>query len=147
MKNIRELRTPGQKVLTQEQYELFAQQFVQYYQEKEGDDLHYNVLGLNESSTEDDMKISYRSMALLSHPEKNKLPQASDVMLMIKKAKAELEDTFCYNDAIREQERVRMAQKYIEIFSDSLSSSSSDDSLETLYNESSTFPAKHKSDN
>ena len=66
-------------------------------------------------------------------------------------------------DATREQERVRMAQNTIIILSESLSS---DDSLETSYNESSgsgiiqipskpvtssnkasTLPAKHKSDN
>ena len=64
---------------------------------------------------------------------------------------------------MREKEKVCMAQKYIEISSDSLSSSSSYDSLETLSddssdsgtskkqtkpvtssNKSSTFPAKHK---
>ena len=67
---------------------------------------------------------------------------------------------------MREKEKVCMAQKYIEISSDSLSSSSSYDSLETLSddssdsgtskkqtkpvtssNKSSTFPAKHKSGN
>ena len=66
----------------------------------------------------------------------------------------------------KEQERVHMAQKIIDIFSDSLSSSSSHDSLETYSddsydsgtrqkptkpvmssNKSSTFPAKCKSDN
>ena len=66
----------------------------------------------------------------------------------------------------KEQERVHMAQKYIEILSDSSSSSSSDDSLETSSddssdsvtrqkptkpvtssNKSSTFLTKHKYDN
>ena len=37
----------------------------------------------------------------------------------------------------KEQERVHTSQKYIEILSDSLSSSSSDDLLETLSDESS----------
>ena len=36
----------------------------------EGDDLHYHVLGLNESSTEDDMKKAYWQLALGFHPEK-----------------------------------------------------------------------------
>ena len=54
--NICEVRTPSWTVFTQEKNELFFQQVVQYSQEKEGDDLYYNVLGLNESSTSDDMK-------------------------------------------------------------------------------------------
>ena len=77
-----------------------------------------------------------------------------------------MKDSLRYNDASREQECVRMAQKYIEISFDSSSSSSSDDSLETSSdgssdsgtrqkatkpetssNKSSTFPAKHRSDN
>ena len=71
-----------------------------------------------------------------------------------------------HNDASKEQEHVRMAHNYIEISSDSLPSSSSDDSLETLSDDSSdsgtwqkptkpvtlsnklsTFPCKHNSDN
>ena len=53
-KNIREIGTPSRTVFTQKQNELFVQRVVQYSQEKEGDDLHYYVLGLNGSSTEDD---------------------------------------------------------------------------------------------
>ena len=87
-------------------------------------------------------------------------------MLMINEAKEELEDTLCHNDAIREQERIQISHNYIKVFSDSSSSSPSDDSLETsaddLYdsgtrqkptkpvtssNKSSTFQAKHKYDN
>ena len=54
--NIYELHTPSRSVFTQEQNELFFHQVVQYSQDLEGEDLHYHVLGLNESSTEDDMK-------------------------------------------------------------------------------------------
>ena len=87
-------------------------------------------------------------------------------MLMINKSMEQLGDTWRYNDAIREQERVDMAQNSIEISSDSSSSSSSHDLLETLSddssdsgtrqkpmkpvtssNKSSTFLAKHKYDN
>ena len=59
------------------------------------------------------------------------------MMLMINEAKEGLEDTLCYNDAMREQERVHMAQNYIQISSDSLSSLSSDDSLKTSSDDSS----------
>ena len=77
------------------------------------------------------MEKAYRNLACNFHPDKNKHSQASDVMLIIKKAKEELENTFRYNDAMREQERVRMAHNYIKISSDSSSSLSSDGSLET----------------
>ena len=128
--------------------------------------MRYHVLGLNESSTEYDMKKYYRNMACRFYPDDNKYLQDSDVMLMINKAKEEFEDTLRYNDAMREQECFRMAQNYIDFFSDSSSSSSSDDSLETLSDDSSdsgkrqnptkpvtssnklsTFTAKHKPDN
>ena len=49
--NIREVCTPSQAVFKKEQNELFIQQVVQYSQEKEGDDFHYHVIGLNESPT------------------------------------------------------------------------------------------------
>ena len=57
-KNIGEVRTPSQTVFTQEHNALFVQQVVQYSQYLEGEDLHYNVIGLNEFSTEDYMKNS-----------------------------------------------------------------------------------------
>ena len=63
--------------------------------------LHYHVLCLNESSTEDDFKRAYRKLALQSHPDKNKHPQASSVMRTINKAKEVLEELFRYNDAMR----------------------------------------------
>ena len=88
------------------------------------------------------------------------------MMRMINNDKEVLEDILRYNDAMREQELVYKAHKYIEISSDSSSSSYSDASLETLsddssysvtrqkptkqvmsYNKSYIFPAKHKSDN
>ena len=62
--NIREVHTPSRKVFTQEHNELFFQQVVQYSQYLEGEYLHYHVLCLDESSTEDDLKKSYRKMAL-----------------------------------------------------------------------------------
>ena len=63
--------------------------------------MHYHVLGLNESSTEDDTKKAYCNLASRFHPEKNKHSQDSEGMLRIKEAKEELEDNLCHNDAMR----------------------------------------------
>ena len=54
--NICDLCTPSRKIFAQEQNELFVQQVVQYSQDFEGEYLYYHVLGLNESSAEDDLK-------------------------------------------------------------------------------------------
>ena len=108
-------------------------------------------------------KKAYRSLALRFQPDKNQHSQVSDATKMINETKEELEKTLRHNDAIREEERVRMAHNTIIISSES---SSSYDSLETSYvessgsgrkqiqtksvissNKSSTFLAKHKSDN
>ena len=124
--NIREVCTPSRKVFTRENNELFIQQVLKYSQDAEGGELHYRVLGLNESSTEDNMKTIYCTLVRQFRPDKNKHSQFSDVMQIINKAKEELEDTFSHNDAMREQECVCMAQNTIVISSDS---SSSDDSL------------------
>ena len=70
----------------------------------EGGYFHYHVLGLNESSTEDDMKKAYRKLAFRSHPDKNNHSQASSVIRMINEAKEGLEDLLHYNDAMRDQE-------------------------------------------
>ena len=76
---------------------------------------------------------------------------------MINKDKEVLEDILSYNDAMRVQECIRTAKKYIEISSDSSSSSSYDPSDSgtnqkptkpvTSSNKSYTCSAKHKSDN
>ena len=90
--------------------------------------MHYRVLGLNESSTEDDNKKSYRKLALRCQPDKNNHPQTSAVMRMINKANEGLEDLLHYNDAMRgkeedlqcqeeawrEDERIRKAQEKAE---------------------------------
>ena len=65
-------------------------------------------------------------------------------MVILNKAKEGLEDVLRYNDAMREQERVHMAQKYIEILSDSLSSLSSDELLETSSDDSSDSGTRQK---
>ena len=66
--------------------------------------MYYHVLGLNESSTEDDTKKAYHKLAHRSHPDKNNRPQASAVMRMLNKDKEGLEDVLRYNDAMRKQE-------------------------------------------
>ena len=63
------------------------QQVVQYSQILEGEDFHYHVLGLNDSSTEDNMKKAYRKMAPPSQPDKNKHSKHSDAMRMINEDK------------------------------------------------------------
>ena len=70
--------------------------------------MHYHILGLNDSYTEDYMKKVYPSLALRFHPDKNKHSQVSDVMNMKYDANEELEKTLRHNYAIREEERVRM---------------------------------------
>ena len=59
----------------------------QYSQEAEGDEFHYIIIGLKESSTEDDMKKAYCSIARQFHPHRHHHPQVSDVMQIINKAK------------------------------------------------------------
>ena len=62
--NISEVCTPIWTVFTREQNELLIQQVFQYSREVKGYELHHLVLGLNESSTEVDMKKAYYSLAL-----------------------------------------------------------------------------------
>ena len=81
--------------------------------------MHYHVLGLNQSSTEDDMKKSFHNLARRFCRDKNKHLQDSDLMIMINKDKVELEDTLRDNDATREQERLHTAHNTIEISTDS----------------------------
>ena len=81
--NIREVRTPSRKVFTREHNELFIQRVFQYSPEAKGDEFHYLVPGLKESSTEDYMKQAHRSLACQCHPGKNQHSQVSDVTQMI----------------------------------------------------------------
>ena len=96
------------KVFTREQKYLFIQRVLQYSKEKKSDELHYNFLGLDESSIEDDTKKSHSSLDLRFNPDKNQHSQVTEVMKMINKAKEELESTLRHNDEIREEECVRI---------------------------------------
>ena len=75
------------------------------------------------------MKKAYPYLDLRFQPDKNKHPQVTEVMKMINEAKENLESTLRHNDeiseeecvrmdAIREEERGRMAQNVIIILSD-----------------------------
>ena len=57
-------------------------------------------------------------MSLQFHPDKNIHEDASKVMRMINEDKEGLEDTLRNNDAVREEERVRMAEETIILLSD-----------------------------
>ena len=106
--NIRERSNPRRPVFTWEQNDLFIQQVLQYSQGNKCDDLHYHVLGLNQSSTEDDMEKSYIYLDLQFQPDNNQHSKVTEVIKMINQSKEVLESTLRYNDEIREEELVRM---------------------------------------
>ena len=68
--------------------------------------MHYRVLCLDESSTEDNLKKGYFKLAFRSHLDKNKHSQASASFRMIKKDKQVLEDILRYNDAMRRNQEI-----------------------------------------
>ena len=49
--------------------------------------MHYHVIGLNDSSTEDDMKKAYHNLDCIFQPDKNKHSHASDMSLMINESR------------------------------------------------------------
>ena len=65
------------------------------------DELHFFVPGLNESSTEEDIKKAYRSLARQFHPDKNQNLNCTDLMQMINQAKEDFGDTLRNNDTMR----------------------------------------------
>ena len=54
------------------------------------------------------MKKSYRSLALIFHPDQNKHSHVTEVMRMIIAEKENLVIPLCHNDEISEEEHVRM---------------------------------------
>ena len=101
-KNERADANPSQPVLSKEQNDLLIQQVHEYSLHATGQ-YSWNtfVLGLNESSTEADMKKAYHSMALIFYPQKNIGLDTSKMMVMINEAKDGLKNTPRTNDAIR----------------------------------------------
>ena len=73
---------------------------------------------MNDSSIEEDIKKVYCSVSLWFHPDKNIREDSSKVMQMRNEAKEGLEDTLRNNDAIREEERVRMAEEMMILLPD-----------------------------
>ena len=95
-------------VFSKEHNDLLIQKVQEYSLYAKGEIFNWFVLGLNESSTEEDMKKAYRYMSLRFHRDKNIHEDASKMMGMINEAKEGLKITLRNNDAIREEERVRM---------------------------------------
>ena len=142
---------PSKTVFSKEQNDLKIKQVQEYSLHATGQySLNLFVLGLNDSSTEAEMKKAYHYMARRFHPDKNIGLDTTEIMKMINEAKDGLEDTLRTNDASREEERVRAAEDEIIISSDDHSySESSDKSSEpaTSSSKASTLPAKHTNDN
>ena len=97
-KNAKADANPSKSVFSKEQNDLFIQNVHEYSQDATGEKLNLFVRGLNESSTEADMKTSYRSMALRFHPDKSIDVDISKRMGM---ANEGLKNTLRNNDAIR----------------------------------------------
>ena len=94
---------PCKPVFRTEQNDLLIQKVHEFCLHATGEKLNLFVLGLNESSTEADMKTAYRSMALWFLPDKNIDVDTSKMMGMINEAKEGLKNTLSNNDAIREE--------------------------------------------
>ena len=53
---------------------------------------HYQVLGIDRSASDDDVKKAYRKLALKLHPDKNKTPGAEEAFKNVSKAFTVLSD-------------------------------------------------------
>ena len=80
--------------------------------------LNLYVLGLNYSSTFEEMIKGYRSMARRFHPDLNYGFDTTEMMKMINTAKDGLQDQLRKNDAVREEERDLAAEDVESIPSD-----------------------------
>ena len=123
-KNAKSDSNPSKPVFSKEQNDSKIQQVHEYSLHATGQySLNKFVLGLHESSTEADTKTTYRSMACRFHPRENIGLDTSKMMTMINEAKDGLENTLRTNDAIREEELVRVAADVIQLSSDDNSNS------------------------
>ena len=78
---------PSKPVFSKKQNDLFIQKDQEYSLYAKVEIFNLFVPGLNESSTEADMKTAYCSMALRFHPDKNIDVDPSKMMGMISEAK------------------------------------------------------------
>ena len=93
---------PSKPVFSKEQNDLLIKKNHECSLHAAGEySLNLFVLGLNESSTEADMKTTYRSMALQFHPDKNIGLDTSKMIVMINEAKDGLKNTLHTSDSIR----------------------------------------------
>ena len=141
---------PSKPVFSKEQNDLFIQKDQEYSLYEKGEILNLFVLGLNESSTEADMKQPIVPWLFNFTPDKNIDVDTSKMMVMINEAKEGIKTTLRNNDAIREEEHVRMSEETITLLSDDNSDSeTSETSSEPAIssNKASTFPAEHITDN
>ena len=149
--NVKADTNPNNPVFSKEHNDLLIQQVHEYsLHGTVHNSLNKFILGLNESSTEADMKTAYRSMALIFHPDKNIGLDTSKMMVMINEAKDGLKNTQHNNDAIREEERVRAEEDAITLSSDDKYNSETSDTSSkpaTSSNKASPFPAEHSTDN
>ena len=89
---------PSKPVFSKDQNDLIIQQVHDYSLHATGQyTFNKFVLSLNESSTESDMKIAYRSMALRFHPGKNIGLDTSKMIVIINKAKDILKKKTAYS--------------------------------------------------
>ena len=150
-KNAKANANPSNPFFSKEHNDLLLQQVHEYSLHATGEySLNLFVLGLNDSSTEAEIKTAFRFMVLRFHPDKNIGLDTSKIMSMMNEAKDGLEDTPRTNDASREEERVRSSENAISLSSDdNYDSKTSDTSSEpaTSYNKASTLLAKHTNDN
>ena len=109
---------PSKPVFSKEQNDLLIQKVHEYSLHATGENLNLFVLGLNEFSTKADMKTAYRSTALQFYPDKNIDVNPSKMTGTISEAKEGLKNKLRNNDAIREEERVCMAEETITLLSD-----------------------------
>ena len=58
-----------------------------------GRHMHYNVLGVSSTATENELKKAYRKLALKLHPDKNSAPEADEAFKLVGMAYATLSDT------------------------------------------------------
>ena len=113
--------------ISKEQNELKMREVREFASNTATGQYHLNlyVLGLNYSSTVEEMIKVYRSMARIFHPDNNYRFDTTEMMTMINIAKEGFQDQLRKNDAVREEERDLVAEDVESIPSDHNSDSES----------------------